>query len=41
MGCGRSLQEILHWHAASLEEREAILAAAKLRLDENRARRRW
>jgi predicted Fe-S protein YdhL (DUF1289 family) len=41
LGCGRSLQEILRWHAASSEEREAILAAAKLRLDEIRARRRW
>lgn len=41
MGCGRSLQEILRWHDASQEERESILAAAKLRLDEQRARRRW
>jgi predicted Fe-S protein YdhL (DUF1289 family) len=41
MGCGRELQEILRWHAASSEEREAILAAAKLRLAERRARRRW
>jgi len=41
MGCGRSLQEILRWHAAPHEEREAILAAAKLRLEEHRARRRW
>ena len=41
MGCGRSLQEILRWHAAAPEEREAILAAAKLRLEERRARTRW
>jgi predicted Fe-S protein YdhL (DUF1289 family) len=41
MGCGRSLEEILRWQAASDEEREAILAAAKLRLEEIRARRRW
>jgi predicted Fe-S protein YdhL (DUF1289 family) len=41
MGCGRSLQEILQWHAASPEEREAIKAAAKLRMDERRARQRW
>ena len=41
MGCGRSLQEILRWHAASQDEREAILAAAKLRLEERRASRRW
>jgi predicted Fe-S protein YdhL (DUF1289 family) len=41
MGCGRSLQEILRWHAASEEERESILAAAKLRLDEQRTRKRW
>ena len=41
MGCGRSLQEILRWQAASDEEREIILAAAKLRLDERQARRRW
>jgi predicted Fe-S protein YdhL (DUF1289 family) len=41
MGCGRSLQEILRWSAASLEEKEAILAEAKLRLAAGRARRRW
>ena len=41
MGCGRELQEILRWHAASVEEREAILAVAKTRLAERRARRRW
>ena len=41
MGCGRALQEILRWHGASPEEREAILSAAKLRLEERRARRRW
>jgi predicted Fe-S protein YdhL (DUF1289 family) len=41
MGCGRLLEEILRWHAASPEEREAILAAAKVRLDERRERRRW
>jgi predicted Fe-S protein YdhL (DUF1289 family) len=39
MGCGRQLQEILRWHAASPEEREAILAAAKTRVAERRARR--
>jgi predicted Fe-S protein YdhL (DUF1289 family) len=41
MGCGRSLQEILRWHAASPEEKQEILAAAKLRRDERRASRRW
>jgi predicted Fe-S protein YdhL (DUF1289 family) len=41
MGCGRTLQEILRWHAASPEERESIKAAATLRLAERRARRRW
>jgi predicted Fe-S protein YdhL (DUF1289 family) len=39
MGCGRSLQEILRWQAASPEERETILAAAKLRLEERRSHR--
>jgi predicted Fe-S protein YdhL (DUF1289 family) len=39
MGCGRDLQEILRWHAASNEEREAILATAKIRLAERRVRR--
>jgi len=38
MGCGRQLQEILGWHAASGEEREAILAVAKTRLAERRER---
>jgi predicted Fe-S protein YdhL (DUF1289 family) len=41
MGCGRELQEILRWHAAPDEERESILAAAKLRLAERVARRRY
>jgi predicted Fe-S protein YdhL (DUF1289 family) len=41
MGCGRKLQEIVGWHAASDAEREAILVAAKLRLTERRARRGW
>ena len=41
MGCGRSLQEILRWQAASIEEREEFLAAAKVRLEAGRARRRW
>jgi predicted Fe-S protein YdhL (DUF1289 family) len=41
MGCGRTLQDILHWHAASDEEREAILVAAKARVAERKARRRW
>jgi len=41
MGCGRSVEEIIAWHAASPKEREAILAAAKVRLDERRARQRW
>jgi len=40
MGCGRQLQEILRWHKASDDEREAILAVAKTRLAERRARRR-
>ena len=39
MGCGRTLQEILRWHAASDEEREAILAAARTRVAERKARR--
>jgi predicted Fe-S protein YdhL (DUF1289 family) len=41
MGCGRTLQDILRWHAASDAEREAILAAAKARVAERRAARRW
>ena len=41
MGCGRTLQDILRWHAASDEEREAILAAAKIRVAERRARQTW
>jgi predicted Fe-S protein YdhL (DUF1289 family) len=41
MGCGRELQEIMRWHAASNEEREAILAVAKTRLAERRVRRGW
>jgi predicted Fe-S protein YdhL (DUF1289 family) len=39
MGCGRTLQEILRWHAASGDEREAILALAKTRVAERRSRR--
>ena len=39
MGCGRALQEILRWHAASDEEKEAILLVAKARLAERRTRR--
>ena len=39
MGCGRTLQDILRWHAASDEEREAILAAARMRVAERKARR--
>ena len=39
MGCGRTLQDILRWHAAPDEEREAILVAAKARVAERRARR--
>jgi predicted Fe-S protein YdhL (DUF1289 family) len=31
LGCGRQLQEILHWHQASNAEREAILALASSR----------
>jgi len=41
MGCGRTLQDILRWHAASDEEREAILLASKARVAERRASRRW
>jgi predicted Fe-S protein YdhL (DUF1289 family) len=41
MGCGRTLQDILRWHAASDEEREAILVAAKARVAERRAARGW
>ena len=39
MGCGRTLAEILRWHAASEEEREAILVTARARVAERRARR--
>jgi uncharacterized protein len=31
LGCGRELQEILHWHQASTAEREAILLRASER----------
>jgi predicted Fe-S protein YdhL (DUF1289 family) len=41
MGCGRTLQDILRWLAASDAEREAILVAAKARVAERRAARRW
>ena len=41
LGCGRTLQDILRWQAASDEDREAILAAAKARVAERQARRRW
>ena len=41
LGCGRTLQDILRWQAASDDEREAILAAAKARVAERQARRRW
>jgi len=41
MGCGRQLQDILRWHAASDEERETILLAAKARLAERRRVRGW
>jgi predicted Fe-S protein YdhL (DUF1289 family) len=39
MGCGRTLQEILRWHAASVDERDAFLALAKTRVAERRSRR--
>jgi predicted Fe-S protein YdhL (DUF1289 family) len=32
MGCGRSLQEILDWHAADAGQRRAILECASARL---------
>lgn len=32
LGCGRALVEITGWNAASDEEKEAILARAKIRL---------
>ena len=41
MGCGRHLQEIMRWQSSSLAEREQILAAARIRLAEIKARRRW
>jgi predicted Fe-S protein YdhL (DUF1289 family) len=41
LGCGRELQEILRWQSASSEERATIRAAAKLRLADIKARRRW
>ena len=31
LGCGRQLQEILHWHQATAAEREAILVLASNR----------
>ena len=31
MGCGRHIEEILQWHAASSSEREAILMRASAR----------
>jgi predicted Fe-S protein YdhL (DUF1289 family) len=41
MGCGRELQEILRWQSASHEDREVIRAAAKNRLNDMRAARKW
>jgi len=41
MGCGRELQEILRWQSASHEDREVIRAAAKIRLNDMRAARKW
>jgi uncharacterized protein len=38
LGCGRTLAEILAWHAADAEGRSAILARAGVRLAERRAR---
>lgn len=32
LGCGRALDEILHWHQASDSERLAIVARARTRL---------
>jgi predicted Fe-S protein YdhL (DUF1289 family) len=40
LGCGRELKEILRWQAASDDERETILAAARIRLANRGARRR-
>jgi predicted Fe-S protein YdhL (DUF1289 family) len=41
MGCGRTLQDILRGLAASDAVRAAILVAAKARVAERRAARRW
>jgi len=41
MGCGRHLQEIMRWQASTDAEREQILAAARIRLAEIKARRHW
>jgi len=38
MGCGRALEEILRWQQSTVEEREAILAASRQRLEQRRAR---
>lgn len=36
LGCGRHIEEILRWHQASAGERDDILAAARLRLEQRR-----
>jgi predicted Fe-S protein YdhL (DUF1289 family) len=38
LGCGRSLAEILAWHAADSEERRQILERAKARCAQRQAR---
>lgn len=38
MGCGRSLQEILDWHAASRDARAATLDRARARREARRRR---
>jgi predicted Fe-S protein YdhL (DUF1289 family) len=41
MGCGRHLQEIMRWQSSTNAERQQIIAAAKIRLAEMKARRGW
>ena len=38
LGCGRALEEILRWQQSSPGEREAILVAARQRVEIRRAR---
>lgn len=40
MGCGRHIDEILAWHQATGEEREAIVLLAKQRMQQRKDRYR-